>query len=99
MHPDQASYLPFTSRARMDKAINSLLGIMAGIAIDAKINEAEITLLADWLDEHDEYKGVHPSIQRTHASRDGSDQGWHLDRRGTTRSRMALQESPFHRLL
>jgi len=44
----------------MDKAINSLLGILEGIAIDSLLNEQETGYLATWLIEHQEYAGRHP---------------------------------------
>ncbi|MBO9716207.1 MAG: NAD-dependent DNA ligase, partial [Pseudoxanthomonas sp.] len=60
MHPDQQRYAKFTGKARLDKSINSLLGIIEGIAIDGHINELEISYLGTWLSEHRELKDLHP---------------------------------------
>lgn len=53
-------YMRFTSRSRLDKAINSLLGLIEGIAIDGIINTSEHGLLNIWLAEHNEYRDRHP---------------------------------------
>lgn len=60
VHPDQSSYYKFTSRSRMEKSINSLVGLVEGIAIDRKINTFELGFLNRWLDEHDELRDRHP---------------------------------------
>ena len=38
MHPDHRPYLKFTSRSRLEKSVNSLLGLVEGIAIDGSID-------------------------------------------------------------
>jgi hypothetical protein len=50
----------FLGKARFDRAINSLTGILEGIAADSKINERETAFLAAWLDDHAEYADRHP---------------------------------------
>ncbi len=60
MHPDHLGYYAFTGRSRLDKAINSLLGIVEGISVDAKINKTEIAFLTNWLDAHQPYRDRHP---------------------------------------
>lgn len=55
-----AGYYKYTSKARMDKAINSLLGILEGISIDSLLNEKETGYLATWLMNHQEYAERHP---------------------------------------
>ncbi|MFZ2490256.1 MAG: BRCT domain-containing protein [Thermoanaerobaculia bacterium] len=60
IHPDHESYIRFTGPARVDKAINSLLGIVEGITADSVINDAELTVLSDWLLDHEPYQGRHP---------------------------------------
>ena len=60
MHPDHLGYYAFTGRSRLDKAINSLLGIVEGISVDAKINNAEIAFLSNWLEAHQPYRDRHP---------------------------------------
>lgn len=44
------SYRRFTGKAEFEKAVNTLLGLVEGIAIDSKINDAEIGFLQAWLD-------------------------------------------------
>lgn len=60
MHPDHHDYFHFTGKARLDKAINSLLGVVEGIAIDAKINSTELAFLHDWVDAQRELAHRHP---------------------------------------
>jgi len=60
MHPDHRPYAKFTTRARLDKSINSLLGIIDGIAIDGAINPSEIGFLRLWLSDHQEVQELHP---------------------------------------
>jgi hypothetical protein len=47
---DQDSYRRLTGKAEFEKALNSLIGIVEGIAIDARINDAEEGFLQAWLD-------------------------------------------------
>lgn len=60
MHIDHQPYLKFHGRARLDKAINSLLGIIEGIAIDGSINSVELSFLNLWLSEHADLRHLHP---------------------------------------
>lgn len=60
MHDDHRSYYRFTGKSRVQKAINSLVGIIEGIAIDAQINALEIAFLEDWLTEHQTVVNTHP---------------------------------------
>jgi NAD-dependent DNA ligase len=60
MHPDHIEYMKFTSRARIEKSINSLLGIVEGIAIDVSINPSEVTFLNLWLEDHVDVRDRHP---------------------------------------
>lgn len=60
MHPDHRDYFKFTSKARLDKSINALVGIVEGIAIDGHINDLEIGYLKLWLAEHEELRDLHP---------------------------------------
>lgn len=53
-------YFRFTGRARLDKAINSLMGLMEGIGIDGRINSEERKFLRLWLDEHEDLRAKHP---------------------------------------
>jgi hypothetical protein len=60
MHTDHAPYMHFTGPARLDKAINSLLGLVEGIAIDGHINDDERSCLHLWLSEQTSVRGYHP---------------------------------------
>ncbi|RNJ48467.1 BRCT domain-containing protein [Methylocystis hirsuta] len=60
MHDDHRNYYRFTSKHRVQKAINSLVGIIDGISIDAEINDREIAFLELWLNENREIASAHP---------------------------------------
>ncbi len=60
MNTDNADYYRYTGKSRLDKAVNTLLGITEGVSIDAKINETEIAFLRNWLEEQKPYRAVHP---------------------------------------
>jgi len=60
MHPDHREYFRFTGRSRLDKAINSLIGLVEGIAIDGSINPDEIGFLRLWLQENTDLRNRHP---------------------------------------
>jgi hypothetical protein len=60
MHPDHLEYAKFTSRARIEKSVNSLLGLIEGMALDSSINEAEVSFLNLWLAEHADVRDRHP---------------------------------------
>jgi len=56
---DQA-YRKYMGRAELEKAINSLLGLIEGITIDSKINEHEIGFLNLWLEQNKINADKHP---------------------------------------
>lgn len=60
MHPDHREYFKLTGRSRLDKSINSLLGIIEGISVDSNINNEEIKFLNLWLEDHKELRDSHP---------------------------------------
>lgn len=60
MHADHEPYFKFTNRSRLEKSINSLIGIVEGIAIDSMINSSEMNFLKLWLGEHVELRDRHP---------------------------------------
>lgn len=60
MHMDHLPYYMKTTRSRMDKSINSLLGLFEGIAIDGKVNQSEIEFLNLWLAEYKDVQAKHP---------------------------------------
>lgn len=47
-------------KSRLDKAINSLLGIIEGVSIDGKVTEDELHFLDLWLSEHRVLRETHP---------------------------------------
>jgi hypothetical protein len=59
-HPEIAPIARYTSRARLDKSINGLLGIIEGISLDRTINDREIGFLNAWLDDHADVVNKHP---------------------------------------
>jgi hypothetical protein len=75
MHPDHLQYIKFTSRARLDKSINSLLGLIEGIAIDGAINESEVGFLNLWLEEHADVRDRHPYSELVPVVRAALDDG------------------------
>lgn len=54
------AYRKYTGKAEFEKAVNSLLGLVEGISIDANINENEVGFLQAWLDDHQINSGKHP---------------------------------------
>lgn len=60
MPKDPHSDMRFTGRARMDKSINSLLGLVEGVAIDGEINSTELAFLQLWLEDHRALRDRHP---------------------------------------
>jgi NAD-dependent DNA ligase len=53
-------YKKFHKWSQLDKSVNSLLGLVQGVAIDGKINGFEINLLNLWLSEHQDLANKHP---------------------------------------
>lgn len=60
MHTDHREYFKFTSRSRLDKAVNSLIGLVEGISIDGSINADEVGFLRLWLQENTDLCNRHP---------------------------------------
>lgn len=60
MHPDHLRYARFASPARLEKSMNSLLGLIEGIVIDSSINSSEVSFLNLWLKEHADVRNLHP---------------------------------------
>lgn len=50
----------FIDRSKLEKSINSLLGLIEGLAADQLLNRMEINFLERWLDEHADVCGSHP---------------------------------------
>lgn len=60
MHPDNRPFFRFTGRGRLEKSINSLLGLLEGIAIDGKVTPGEVSMLRMWLEDHQDVAQRHP---------------------------------------
>jgi hypothetical protein len=60
MNDDHQPYHRFTGPARLEKAVNSLLGLVEGVSIDGVINETEIGFIRSWLHENRELQNCHP---------------------------------------
>lgn len=59
-HSDHTAFLKYCGKPRLDKAINSLLGIVEGIAIDGKVTPTEFGFLKLWLEENAILRDRHP---------------------------------------
>lgn len=57
---DQGEYIHFTGRQRMESAMNTLHGIVAGIVADENVNDRELAALTLWLGRHEEFIDRHP---------------------------------------
>jgi NAD-dependent DNA ligase len=57
---DYRPYYRFTSRARLEKALNSLIGLIEGVSIDGVVNEKEVNYIEAWLDENSQLRSIHP---------------------------------------
>lgn len=60
MDSDIRAYFRFTGKGRLDKSVNSLLGLLEGIAIDGHVTRGEIAILRMWLADHQDVAGRHP---------------------------------------
>jgi hypothetical protein len=60
MHPDHLPYANYMTRANMEKALNSLSGILEGIAIDGKITKQESEFLQFWIRDNADVLDLHP---------------------------------------
>ncbi len=60
MNAEHRSYHRFTTRSRLDKAVNSLLGLIEGVAIDSVITPGEVKFLQHWMEEHELDANRHP---------------------------------------
>lgn len=56
----KTSTISLTDKARLEQSINSLLGILEGIAIDGLINKSEIAFLDEWCKKHRDVQDRHP---------------------------------------
>jgi hypothetical protein len=57
---DHGAYRRFTGKVEFEKVFNTLIGLIEGIVIDAKINDAEMGFLQTWLDAQRARAQKHP---------------------------------------
>ncbi len=67
MHPDFQPYFKFTSKSRIDKSVNSLLGLLEGVSVDEQITPGEVAVLRMWLSDHQDVAHKHPFDELTAA--------------------------------
>lgn len=60
---DMDQYRKFTQRAEIDKAINMLRGIVAGINSSGDVSDAEMNELVGWCQHQAELRNMHPFSQ------------------------------------
>lgn len=60
IHPDHIAYFRCTSKLRIDKALNTLIGILQGIDIDKEVSGAELNFLREWLCSLEDVAHRHP---------------------------------------
>ena len=60
MNADYRPYFRFTDPGRLEKAINSLIGLIEGVSIDGIINDTEVSFINMWLQENAELTHQHP---------------------------------------
>ena len=60
MKNNDPAYTRFHPRSQFEKSVNSLLGIIEGIAIDRFISRDELDLLQLWVEEHSSVRERHP---------------------------------------
>jgi len=60
INEDNHKYWKFTSPYRVEKAMNTLTGIVQGIAADNTITSQEISLLRQWVAENEEFRNKNP---------------------------------------
>lgn len=57
---DDVAYRRFTGKAEFEKIINTLIGLIEGIVIDARISDVELGFLQTWLDAQRDRARKHP---------------------------------------
>ncbi len=57
---EDGAYRRFTGKAELEKIFNTLIGLIEGIVIDAKINDVELGFLQSWLDAQRARAQRHP---------------------------------------
>ncbi len=54
------SYFKYTAKSRLDKAVNTLIGLLEGIAADKTVSAPEMKLLTQWIEDNRSLADRHP---------------------------------------
>jgi hypothetical protein len=57
---DHEGYCRYMGKARLEKSINTLFGLVQGIAADGHVNRQELAELTRWVSRHRQYVNLHP---------------------------------------
>lgn len=60
MHSDHHSYIRFAGPQRLERTINTLVGLVEGVSLDGHINKEEVALLQTWINENQLLRKCHP---------------------------------------
>lgn len=60
MHPDHEKYMGFSLLSRLNKSLETIVGILEGISIDSIINAREVNFLTEWIRHCDDVRHLHP---------------------------------------
>lgn len=59
-HTHSTTHFTYTGPERLQRAVNTLQGLLDGISIDGDVNPQEVKRLVSWLEEHREFADHHP---------------------------------------
>lgn len=57
---DHHDYIQYTGKQRLETAVNTLHGIVAGLVADERVNNRELAALTLWLGRHEDFLERHP---------------------------------------
>ncbi|WP_136526009.1 BRCT domain-containing protein [Geomonas ferrireducens] len=60
MHSDHEEYFGFSLISRLNKSLETIVGILEGISIDSVINAQEVIFLTEWIRHCDDVRHLHP---------------------------------------
>lgn len=60
MHSDHKPYLRCAGPQRLERTINTLVGLVEGIALDGRVTKEEVALLQSWFNENQILRKRHP---------------------------------------
>lgn len=50
----------YLAKAELDKAVNGLLGLVEGVAMDGRVSAPEVSFFRMWLEDNQRWRGLHP---------------------------------------